>query len=190
MIRIIVAGFLGALALFVWGFISWEVLPWNAQAMHKLSNEDAVMSALKAGNPESGTYSIPGMPDTKDEAAKSAHMEKMKAGPVAMIQYSTTGMDMGSYMIRGFLVYFLSAMLAASLLAKLSWSLASKFGARVWYVTMLGIFLAVAARIGDWAWMGASTSMSITLAVNDIIGWMLAGLLIAWRMKPVMAKTA
>src|SRR5439155_12895203 len=135
-----------------------------------------VMSALKAGNPESGTYSIPGMGDAKDEAAKTAHMEKMKAGPVAMISYSTTGMDMGAYMLRGFLVYFLSAMLAASLLGKLSWSLASKFGARVRYVMMLGIFLAVAARIGDWAWMGTSMSMTITLAVNDIIGWTLAGL--------------
>jgi hypothetical protein len=188
--RIIIAGFLGAVVLFIWGFISWEVLPWNAQTMHKLSNEDAVMAVIKAGNPESGTYSIPGMGDAKDEASKNAHMEKMKTGPTAMIEYSTTGMDLPIYMLRGFIIYLLSAMIAASLLGKLSWSLASKFSARVRFVMMIGIFLAIAGTFGDWAWYGTSMSFTLANALNTVIGWTLAGMVIAWRMKPLMAKSA
>src|SRR2546430_2000750 len=86
--RILLAGFLGAIVLMIWGFLSWAVLPWSGQSMLMLQNEDAVLSALKAGNAESGMYVIPGMKDHNDEAAKKAHMEKMKAGPIAMIQYS------------------------------------------------------------------------------------------------------
>src|SRR5439155_6103238 len=107
--------------------------------MHSLQNEDAVLAALKAGNPESGFYRIPGEKDHSDEAGRKAIYEKMKAGPVAMIHYSTEGIEMPIYMLKGFLVYLCAAIVAASLLGKLSWSLASKYGARVKYVMTLGI---------------------------------------------------
>ena len=189
--RIILAGFLGALVLFFWGFLSWEVLPFHKMTTHSLSNEDAVVSALKSGNAETGTYMIPAMPEA-NEAAKKAHLEKMKSGPVAWLHYSTTGyeeVDM-MYFIKGFIMLFFSAMIAASLLGKLSWALASRYGARVRFVMMIGIFLAITARLGDWAFMGYSTSFSLNLAADDIIGWTLAGFVIAWRMKPMMTKTA
>jgi len=190
MSRILLAGFLGALVLFFWGFVSWEVLPWHSMTTHSLSNEDAVVAALKSGNPESGTYMIPGMGNS--EAGKKAQMEKMKAGPVAWLHYSNIGMgEMDPmYFIKGFLTCFLAACLAASLLGKLSWSLASKFGARVRFVMTLGIFLAIAGRLVDWSFLGYSTSFSLNLTADDIISWTLAGLVIAWRMKPLMTKTS
>ena len=188
--RTIIAGFLGALVLFIWGFISWAVLPWHNMTTHSLTNEDAVISVLKSANTESGTYMIPGMGTT--EVGKKTQMEKMKVGPNAWLHYSSVGMDEMDpmYFIRGFLICFISATLAASLLGKLSWSLASKYGARVRFVMMLGIFLAIAGRLSDWSFLGYSTSFSLNLAADDIIGWTLAGLVIAWRIKPLMAKTS
>lgn len=188
MSRTILAGFLGALVLMIWGFLSWEVLPFHKSAMHSVSNEDAVLTALKAGNAETGAYMVPGM--GTDEASRKAAEEKMKIGPTAFVHYRTGGYDMAMYFIKGFLIYFFSAMIAASLLSKLSWSLASKFGARVGFVVTLGIFLAVTSRIGDWNWMGYATDFSLGLAADDIIGWTLAGLVIAWRIKPMMTKKA
>src|SRR5207247_427431 len=90
--------------------------------------------------------------------------------------------SMGRILLAG----FLAAIVAASLLGKLSWSLASKYGSRVRYVMTLGIFLALAARITDWGFFGYSASFTLVLAINDVIGWTLAGLVIAWRMKPLM----
>jgi hypothetical protein len=136
---------------------------------------------------------IPGMPDEKGgEAAKKAHSEKMKRGPVAMLHYSTMGYDDPDpmYLIKGFLSHFLAAIVAASLLGKLSWSLAAKYGSRVLFITTLGLFLAFAGRLSDWAWSGYSTGITISLVIVDLVGWTLAGLLIAWRMKPLMAKTS
>jgi len=192
MMRIILAGFLGAIALFVWGFLSWEVLPFHSKSLRTLPNEDSVVAVLRSGNVESGTYIIPGMADEKGGAeAKKAQVEKMKRGPVAMLHYSNTGYADGDamYLIKGFLVYFFAAMVAASMLGKLSWSLAAKYSARVRFIMTIGIFLAIAARLSDWAFFGYGTGITLTLAVDDIVGWTLAGLLIAWRMKPLMAKT-
>ena len=190
MIRIVVAGFLGAIMLFLWGFFSWAILPLHKTTIHTLSNEDIIVAAFKAGNLETGTYMVPGMAG-ESEASKKAHSEKMKSGPIAMIHYSTNGYEEVDvmYMLRGFLIEFLAAMMAASLLGKLSWSLASKFGARVRFVLMLGIFLAIATRLSDWAWLGYPAGFTISLIIDDIIGWALAGLVIAWRMKPLMTKT-
>ena len=129
---------------------------------------------------------VPGM--GTDEASKKAAEEKMKTGPTAFVQYRSGGYDMAMYLLKGFLIYFFSAMIAASLLSKLSWSLASKFGARVGFVMMLGLFLAVASRLSDWNWMGYATDFSLHLAADNIIGWTLAGLVIAWRIKPMMTK--
>jgi hypothetical protein len=190
MSRTILAGFLGALVLFIWGFISWDILPWHSLTTHTLSNEEAVVAALKSGNAESGSYMVPGM--VNGEASKKAQMEKMKAGPIAWIHYSNIGMgEMDPmYFIKGFLICFFAACVAASLLGKLSWSLASKFWARVRFVMTLGIFLAIAGRLVDWSFLGYSASFSLNLAGDDIIGWTLAGMVIAWRMKPLMTKTS
>ena len=190
MSRNLFAGFLGAVVLMVWGFVSWEVLPFHGKTIHTLSNEDAVVSVLKSGNPETGTYQIPGMGEGS-EASKKAQMEKMETGPVAWLHYSREGYGEiePMYYVKGFLIFFFSSMIAASLLGKLSWSLASKYGTRVRFVAMMGIFLAIAGRLGDWNWLGYSTGFSLSLVADDIIGWTLAGLVIAWRIKPLMTKT-
>ena len=192
MSRTLLAGFLGALVLMIWGFIAWEVLPFHTMTMHTLSNEDAVVAALKSGNAETGAYMVPGIGDKHDEAAKKAEMEKMKIGPEAWIHYTKEGIGEMSpmYFIKGFLVYLFSALIAASLLGKLSWSLASRYGARVRFVMMMGLFIAITGRIGDWAWLGYSTSFSLHLAADDFIGWTLAGLVIAWRVRPLIAKAS
>ena len=191
MSRILLSGFLAALVLLIWGFISWEVLPFHGMTIHQLPNEDAVVATLKSGNVGSGAYMIPGMPEKGDAAARNATMEKMKHGPLGMLHYNTEGMSdmMWMYYVKGFLVYLLAAMVASSLLGKLSWSLASKYGARVRFVMMIGVFLALTSRLGDWAWFGYSTGISAVLAADDIIGWTLAGMVIAWRIKPLMVKT-
>ena len=190
MSRTILAGFLGAIVLMIWGFLSWDVLPFHRSTMHALGNEDAVVAALKAGNAANGTYMIPAM--GTDEASKKAAMEKMKAGPTAWVHYHSDGYDQMDvmYLVKGFFICMVSSMLAASLLSKLSWSLASKFGARVGFVMVLGVFLAVAGRISDWNFMGYPADFTLALVADDIIGWTLAGLVIAWRIKPMMTKKA
>ena len=61
--RIIIAAVLGAVIAYVWGVVSWMVLPWHSATMHNLPNEKLVVEQLRNGGLESGVYQIPAMPD-------------------------------------------------------------------------------------------------------------------------------
>lgn len=51
----IVAG----LVLFVWGFISWAVLPWHMMVANGFADEAAVSQVLKENAPQEGVYYLP-----------------------------------------------------------------------------------------------------------------------------------
>ena len=49
MIRALIkGGIFGGIILFVWGFISWVVLPWHTITLNKFKDEAAVEQALTA----------------------------------------------------------------------------------------------------------------------------------------------
>ena len=184
--KAILASVLGALVLFIWGFISWAALPFHTSTMHALSNEDSVAAVIKAGNASSGVYQFPSMNGPNKEGAEA----KWHAGPMAMIFYSTEGMNnMSMYFIKGFIVYIIAVWIAVMMLSKISWSLAS-YGNRVRFMSMIGLILAVGGRLNDWAFMHFPTDFSLLLAADDVIGWTLAGLVVARIIKPAIMKAA
>lgn len=178
--KILLASVLGGLTLFVWGAISWMALPFHSQNMHGLSNEDAVVSVLKSGGATTGTYRIPAItPDA---------MQKMKAGPNAMIQYTAEGVEPSAlYYLKGLLIEIIAMWIAVLMLSKISWSLAS-YGNRVKFMMMIGLLLVVAGRFSDWAFMGNSLGFTLVFAADDLIGWTLAGLVVAKFTTPKLAK--
>ena len=75
-------------------------------------------------------------------------------------------------------------MLAAWLLTKASAGVMKRYATRALFVTMLGAFVAMA---GDWprAVADEQPASGLLLATaNTIATWLLAGLAIAWRIKP------
>ena len=65
--KILVSAILGGLVLFLWGFISHEVLPLYKSSMMKFTNEDAVSQMIVANAPASGVYFMPYVPQTAKE---------------------------------------------------------------------------------------------------------------------------
>jgi hypothetical protein len=178
--KLIIASLLGGLTLFVWGGISWMALPFHNENLRELPNEAAVVAALQSSNATTGTYRIPG--------TGPGSMDKMKVGPIAMIQYHAEGVEPGPmYFLKGLLVEILAMCIAVMMLSKISWSLAS-YANRVKFMMMIGLLLAVAGRLSDWAYMGNSAEFTILFALDDIIGWTLAGLVVAKFTKPNLAK--
>jgi hypothetical protein len=162
--NVIIASILGALTMFMWGAISWTILPWHMMTMHSFSNEDAVVAALKAGNAATGTYNIPGMSDNHE-----AQMAKAKAGPVAMIHNTAEGSEMTPmFFIKGILLDVLIMFIAVSMLSKISWSLAT-YGNRVRFMMMIGLIIGLAARVGDIIYMHVSTDFSLIFAIDEVV---------------------
>jgi len=80
----------------------------------------------------------------------------------------------------------LGAHLLAGVLAAWLLSLASlgRFGARMGFVLLLSIFAALAAFGIQWSSGQAAAIPAALLAGRLIAGWMLGGLLLAWRLSP------
>lgn len=184
--KVLLASVLGGLTLFIWGAISWMAFPFHGDDLRPLTNEDAVVAAFKAGNATTGTYRLPSM---ARDANRDAVMAKTKAGPVAIIQYTAEGYDPMNpmYYVKGLLIYIIAMWIAVMMLSKISYSLAT-YGNRVRFMMMIGVILAVACRLNDWAFIGYPTKFTLLFAADDIIGWTLAGLVVARFTKPELAK--
>ncbi|HYM19929.1 MAG TPA: hypothetical protein VEW28_02880 [Candidatus Kapabacteria bacterium] len=182
--RILLASVLGAITMFIWGFISWAVLPWHTSSIHTFSNEDAIVAAIKAGNNPSGAYMIPGFAMGHD-----AMVAKTEAGPVAHIFYKAEGMKAMDpmFFVKALILDILAMLVAVSLLSKISWSLAS-YGNRVRFMMMIGLIIAIATRLGDIVYFSYPMEFSLPMAVDEVIAWTLAGLVVAKFTKPAMAK--
>ena len=71
----LMGGFVGGVVLFVWGAVSWMVLPWHNMTLNTFTDEDKVANVLIANAPVRGIYVYPGeahVPGlSEDEKAKA-----------------------------------------------------------------------------------------------------------------------
>ncbi|MHC4340312.1 MAG: hypothetical protein ACYSX0_08900 [Planctomycetota bacterium] len=186
MIRILIGAVLGAVVVFAWGFLSWAVLNWHLMP-GQLPDEEAVVSALKDSTQERGVYWIPGWghrPDMTEEQQKKAeedHKRKYREGPIAYLVYDPAGNNdtESSMMLRGFILTFLAALIAAAMLAAASPGV-RRYRDRVSFVAFLGVFVAVVADGANWAWFHHPMNHTLVTAADHIVGWLLAGFAIAW----------
>jgi hypothetical protein len=108
---------LSAVLVFVLSAVIHMLLKYHNRDYWKLSNEDAVRAAVRAGNPAPGQYVIPYCPDMKDMGTPEMQ-QKFTEGPVGLLYLRRPGVvSMGPTLLRWFLfnltVSFFVAYLAA-----------------------------------------------------------------------------
>ncbi len=185
--KTLLAAVAGGFALFIWGILSWMVLPIHDSTLLPIAEEDSVVAVLKGTLTEEGVYWFPAMPEG---GSPDAYVEKYRRGPIGMIMYDPEGGDpiMVSQMIVGLLINIISAFLVAWLLSR-STAISGGFLERVTYCGMLGIFAALSTYFIGWNWMNVPLGYTTAMAVDLVLGWLLAGTAIAGIMKPA-ADTA
>ena len=195
--KLLLASLAGAFVLFVWGFLAWAVLPLHKSSFRPVTNEDAIVAALKSSIAAEGLYYFPAMPqETANTPAdqRAAMMEtwmnKQKAGPVGMIVYHPQGMDpmMAGQFIWGFVIFLVGAYIAAWFLSR-STAAASSYISRVAYCGMLGVFISFGYHIPNMNWMFMPMDHTTAMVADVVIGWLLAGLAIAAIVKTPKAET-
>ena len=102
--RYLVGSLVGAIILFLWQFLSWEVLPVHDNSMKYTPAQNQVMDALNTNIREDGTYMMPSAATKKEQQEM---MKSMEGKPWATVIYhkSMKG-DLTMMMVRAFLVYF------------------------------------------------------------------------------------
>lgn len=185
--KILIAGIVGGLIVFAWGALSHLVLQIGTMGVEALPNEDASLAALRESTRESGVYFIPGADMSKEmtpeeEAAWNA---KFATGPTGLLvlHYPAPGeQPMGaSKLLIGVLGDILAALLLAYVLARLP----GTYGSRVLCAVGIAVFAWLSVSVPYWNWYHFSTAFTVSEAIDQVIGWLLAGLAMAKIAKPV-----
>lgn len=157
----------GGVVLFVWGFVSWAVLPWHNMVANKFTDEAAVSQALKANAPQQGVYFLPF--SEKDHGPN-------RVGAFANVLPQGTDMNMGKQMATGLVTQIVSAFLVLMLL---SHTAGLNYGGKVGFVALAGLTIGFVSHAPYWNWFGFPASYVGVTILDMTIGWTLAGLAVA-----------
>lgn len=190
--KIVIGGVLAGLVMFIWSAIAHELLPIGDMGVKTITNEDAVIAAMKANIKEPGFYFFPGegmshattLPKDAQEAAKKAWQEKWEAGPNGVLVYHPTGekLSMPKLMTIEFLADVVVGLIAAFALAMASEKLRS-FAGRVGFVTLLGVLGFALIEVSYWNWYGFPRDFEIGQFLDQVVGMAFAGTVLALVMR-------
>ncbi len=176
-------GLLGGLTIFLWGAVSWTVLSWHDMATNVFSNEDMVAQAIMANAPKPGVYFMPsvrnepGATSEQRKAMMAAAEQRMEKGPAVFAAIRLAGTaSMAPFLLTGIVISILGATFGTYLLLKTQGL--SYFG-RVGFMTMFALTAGVVCFLPFWNWFGFSAAYTLVSILDLVIGWFLAGLVIA-----------
>ena len=181
--RIVLGGLVGGVVLFMWGFVWHDVLDLGHTGIHGLPDEEAVMSVLEEGVPEPGMYFFPYWDHSTDmgtdeaKAAMEAWEETYEGGPIGLLVYHPTGVAPMSPMQLG--TEFVTSVAAAIVVAFLLSFTMTGFAGRLLFVVLLGLVPVLAIHVPYWNWFGFPADYTLAVAVDEIAGWLLAGIPLA-----------
>lgn len=168
----------GGLILFIWGMVSWAVLPWHKMYMHKFDNESRVASVIKDNASESGMYVLPNMLNMQrnSDEMKEAQ-ENMRNGPFVFAAVSLEGKnpDRVVPMVQGLVLNLVAAFLVSWLLMHTRLN----FNKSVGFVTVIGLVIALMSTIPHWIWFHFHVGFVAACIFETVLGWFFAGLAIA-----------
>jgi hypothetical protein len=185
--RILIGGIVGGIVVFVWGFVSHVVLPLGHTGLRSLPGEEPVLAALSASVTDAGLYFFPGM-DLEHEQTpeeEAAWTERYRTGPTGLIVYRPVGGEPMSpvQLVTELVSGTLAALVAAAVLSLT----AASYGKRVLAVASLGLFAWLALSVSYWNWYGFPTPFIAAEGIDQVVGWLLAGLVMA-RIVPPAAR--
>ena len=181
--RVLLAGILGGIAMFIWTSIAHMALPLGEAGISEIPNESAVLSAMQTNiGDNTGLYIFPGLGvgnnasrQEKSEAMK--HMrEKMVANPSGILMYHAPGrpFTLGKSLGIEFGTELLESILVVFLLAR---TRIGGFSGRVGFVLVAGILSAVATNVSYWNWYGFPGVYTASYIFIQIAGFLLVGIL-------------
>lgn len=155
------------IVLFVWGFVSWAVLPWHSMVANKFTNEASVSKILKENSPRQGVYYLPF--SEKDHGPN-------QVGAFVNVLPQGTEMNMGRQMATGLVTQIVSAFLVLALLMRAG---DLTFQGRVGFLALVGLVIGFVSHAPYWNWFGFPAPYVLVIILDTTIGWTLAGLAVA-----------
>jgi hypothetical protein len=188
MAKMLIGGIVGGIVIFFWGFVSHMLLPIGEMGLKSLPHEEALNAAIKADVAEPGLYFVPGrdMSKAQSQEEMQAHMEKVSKGPYGFMVIHPNGRDasLGKRLPIEFGTNVVCALLAAILVSQLR----PGFFVRVACVTLVGLLATIMTSVPFWNWYGFPTDFTLAQMAEHVVGWILAGIVLAAIVRPSAAK--
>jgi hypothetical protein len=182
--RVILAGILGGLAMFIWTSIAHMFTPLATAGIRPLPNESTVMAALQSGIGDSrGLYIFPFADPNEKGSEAMKHMEQMLAqNPSGFLMYHPAGRTMSMPRLLGveFATECLEVLLTAFLL---SLTVLAGFGKKWGFFLVGGVLAAIATNVSYWNWYGFPKHYTGSYMLIQVVGFAVAGLVAAALVK-------
>ncbi len=183
--RIILAGVLGGMGMFVWSSIAHMALPLGEAGIQEISNEQTVLGPMRAAlGDKSGMFLFPAMSRGADQKPDMQEYDrKLSTNPSGMLIYHPPGAKSmtAGMLIAEFVTELFEALLAAFLLAQCR---LPNFAARFVFVVSIGVIAAAATNIPYWNWYGFPGAYTAAYMAIQIAGFAVIGAIAAALLKP------
>jgi hypothetical protein len=187
--RILLAGILGGVVMFIWNFVAHTVLPIGESGVSPIPNEDAVTSALQSSlGDNSGFYIFPsggmtpGQTKEQKEAAMKKAEEQMATGASGVLIYRPKRVfNFPKRLGIEFVTEVVEALLAVFLLAQ---TRITSFGGKVGFILTAGILAAIATNIPYANWYGFPKPFTLAQMCIMGVNFLLVGIVAGLIMRP------
>jgi hypothetical protein len=179
--RILLAGILGGIVMFVWTSIAHMALPLGEAGINEIPNESAVLSAMQSSiGDKTGLYIFPGLGvgknatrEQKSEAMKQMQ-QRIAANPSGILMYHPPGRPFafGKSLAVELAIEVLQAILVIWILAQMR---IGSFAGRVGFVLIAGVLAAITTNVSYWNWYGFPGLYTASYILIEIVGFVLVG---------------
>jgi hypothetical protein len=175
--RIILAGALGGVAMFLWASLAHLALPLGRAGIREIPGEPALLGVMHSALGESpGLYVFPGMGANAD---MHQYEQALAANPSGLLIYHPPGAKVltPAQLITEFLTELLEALLLTWLIAQTR--LESR-PSRIGFVIVVGLVAAVSTNVSYWNWYGFPTAYTLAYMTTQFVGYLAAGMVAVW----------
>ena len=180
--KILTAGVVAGLVLFLWEGLAHMVLPLGEAGIRGFDNEPAMLAAVRDNVKEDGFYFFPNPIMSTPELQKKAE-QMMLAGPTGIMivhpkgDPGMTGTRLALQAVFG----ILSMILAAIVLSQAA--MLKGLGPRVGLVTMLALLPVLRTELPQWNWYGFPATYTAAQLLLHLVGFALGGFVLAKMIK-------
>ncbi|HVI49263.1 MAG TPA: hypothetical protein VM802_30640 [Chitinophaga sp.] len=175
--RIMTAAISGCIVLFIWGAFSHMILFIGA-GFTPMPNEDTVIRTLENVLPKQGLYFFPGKDFRRTTSEQELAFErKFRTGPVGMIIYRPVGGPPLS--LNKLTTQFMGNFITSLIIAFIVSLMAAPYWKRVFAVGLLGGLACASVSLIYWNWYEFPTGFFLAQCIDQAVGCVLAGLVIA-----------
>ena len=182
--KILIGSLVGAVILFAWSGLAWEVLPVHRTTFSytDTATQNSLLQVMANSNLASGVYVMPMADNTKEnyKEEKKKMMDANKGKPWAAVQYQKEGyMEEPTTPLFGFIYDFI-AVLAACILLAGGMSSSASFFSRWWLVMMVAVVICFHQHMEFYNWMHYPWNYTRDMLLDTALGWAINGLWLSW----------